>query len=97
MMAAEVSASEAATIGRVDALAEPGHALWAALSDAARLAAGPPLALASIKYMFTHGSANLRAVLDAETERQAALCDTEDFAEGLAALRNRRPPTFRGR
>jgi enoyl-CoA hydratase/carnithine racemase len=97
LMAAEVSASEAATIGLVDALAEPGQALWAALSDAARLAAGPPLALASIKYMFNFGSANLRAVLDAETERQAALCDTEDFGEGLAALRERRPPTFRGR
>jgi enoyl-CoA hydratase/carnithine racemase len=97
MMAAEVSAPEAATIGLVDALAEPGQVLWAALTDAARLAAGPPLALAAIKYMANHGPADLRAVLDAETERQAALCDTEDFEEGLAALRDRRPPTFRGR
>lgn len=97
LMSTEVHAADAVGMGLVDVLAEPGKVLWAAVSDAARLAAGPPLALASIKYMFNHDLTDLDAVLDAETERQAALFDTEDFAEGLAAFRAQRPPVFRGR
>jgi hypothetical protein len=39
----------------------------------------------------------VHAVLEDEIENQAAMFDTADFAEGLAALRDRRTPEFTGR
>jgi 2-(1,2-epoxy-1,2-dihydrophenyl)acetyl-CoA isomerase len=36
-------------------------------------------------------------ILDREVDLQARLMDTDDFAEGIAAFRERRQPAFRGR
>jgi enoyl-CoA hydratase/carnithine racemase len=95
MMAAQVDAPGALAMGLIDATAEPGGALAAAVSDARQLAAGPPLALAAIKSAL--GPAGWAAALDAEAEQQVALFGSEDFAEGVAAFRGRRTPQFRGR
>src|SRR5690606_23043865 len=92
-----LSAQQAKDIGLVDGLAEPGEALPDALADAAAMADGPPLALAEIKAMFAAWPRDPWRVLDEETEVQARLFDTEDFAEGVAAFHQRRRPNFHGR
>jgi enoyl-CoA hydratase/carnithine racemase len=90
-------AAEARELGLVDSLAGPGEALARAIDDAQAIAAGPPLALAGIKAMLAAGPADPRQVLEREVDLMARLFDTEDFAEGIAAFREHRPPVFRGR
>jgi 2-(1,2-epoxy-1,2-dihydrophenyl)acetyl-CoA isomerase len=95
MMPAPIDAPMALEIGLVDALAEPGTALPAALADAERLAAGPTQAYRVIKSLLAAGSAlSPFELLDLEAEHQAQLFDTDDFAEGIAAFREKRRPQF---
>ncbi|NKQ54212.1 enoyl-CoA hydratase [Amycolatopsis sp. K13G38] len=97
LMPRRLSGPEAAAIGMADAVAGSGDALARALADAERIAEGPPLAIAAIKYMFTAWPRDPRQVLEAEIDTQTTLFDTDDFAEGIAAFRERRAPVFRGR
>ncbi|MCV7102755.1 enoyl-CoA hydratase/isomerase family protein [Mycobacterium palustre] len=95
MMPAPIDASRAFEIGLVDALAEPGSALTAALTDAERLAAGPTRAYGVIKSLLAAGPAlNPLELLDVEAKHQAQLFDSDDFAEGIAAFREKRRPRF---
>ncbi|MDX6234257.1 MAG: 2-(1,2-epoxy,2-dihydrophenyl)acetyl-CoA isomerase [Nocardioidaceae bacterium] len=97
MLPRPVSGADAAGIGLVDAVVEPGEALAAALADAGRLAVGPPLALGVIKRMLSGEPRHPLTVLELEVANQADLFDTGDFAEGVAAFRAKRRPVFRGR
>lgn len=95
MMPSPIDASTALEIGLVDALVEPGTALVAALADAERLAAGPTRAYGVIKSMLAAGSAlGPFEVLELEAQNQAQLFDSDDFAEGIAAFREKRSPNF---
>ena len=94
MLGTRCSGDEAGSIGLVDRVVDPGGALAAALEDAARLAAGPPLALGVIKQMLSGEPRHPLAVLDLEVRNQTMLWDSEDFAEGVAAFAEKRRPEF---
>lgn len=94
MLGSRVGGAEAERIGLADRAVAPGTALESALEDAARLAAGPPLALGVIKQMLSGEPRHPLAVLDLEIRNQTMLWDTDDFAEGVAAFAEKRRPEF---
>lgn len=90
-----LGAAEARELGLVNELVEDHELLDAALSRARQLAARAPRAIEQIKRLVT--AAGLSAGLEAERRAFAEVFATADAAEGFAAFRARRNPTFRGR
>jgi 2-(1,2-epoxy-1,2-dihydrophenyl)acetyl-CoA isomerase len=90
--------SEAAAWGAIHA-AVPAAELDAAVDDlVARLASGPTVALGFTKWLLHAGSGlSLEQHLANEAFALELSSRTDDFREGLAAFRERRPPGFEGR
>lgn len=90
-------APRAHTLGLVNRLAEPGHALEVAFGLAAAVAAGAPLALGEAKALIasaTSPSADRAALESAAVTRIHA---TADAHEGAAAFAEKRSPRWSGR
>ncbi|HET9692408.1 MAG TPA: enoyl-CoA hydratase-related protein [Acidimicrobiales bacterium] len=97
LLADMISAEEAAQIGLVNKVVARAE-LDAAVDDwAARLAAGPPLALSLSKALLNDSFAmSPEQALEAEGVAQSHNFATDDIKEALAAWSEKRPPRFRG-
>ncbi len=93
-----LSGTEAAEWGAIHR-AVPGAELDAAVGDVVeRLASGPTVALGLTKWLLNAGaSAQLHAQLANEAFALELSSRTDDFREGMAAFREKRPPRFEGR
>lgn len=93
-----LSATEAYDLGLVTRIV-PDESLHEAARDLARtLAAGAPLALAASKRLLWDGvGRSVEAALPDEARTVSQLSGTADAREGLAAVIERRRPTFTGR
>jgi 2-(1,2-epoxy-1,2-dihydrophenyl)acetyl-CoA isomerase len=90
-------AADAADWGLIWACVDDAVLFERAESIARRFAAGPTQAYQRIKAVFNVEPPNtLAEQLALEAEHQAALGETKDFAEGVTAFRNKRPPNFSG-
>jgi enoyl-CoA hydratase/carnithine racemase len=93
-----ISAQEAERLGLVNRVV-PVDELDAFVDDwAAKLAAGPPLALSMTKAML-NASANLSMAdaVEREAVAQSLNFSTQDTAEAMLAFVQKRPPEFKGR
>ena len=98
LLAEVISAKEAEALGLVNRVVPAGE-LDAFVADwARRLAAGPPIALASTKAMLNHAlDVTMEQALDDEGRAQAINLATADAAEAFAAFLEKREPRFSGR
>ncbi|MEZ5182935.1 MAG: enoyl-CoA hydratase-related protein [Acidimicrobiales bacterium] len=98
LLADIVDAAEAQRIGLVNKVVPVGELDAAVGAWAARLAAGPPIALAQTKAMLDASSEmSLAQALEAEAAAQAVNFGTKDTAEAIQAFLQKRTPTYRGR
>jgi enoyl-CoA hydratase/carnithine racemase len=89
---------EALDAGLCDRLVDDDRLLAEALALASEIAGNGPLAVAAIRQTMRAGLVDrVRQAMGRETEAQLALAPTEDFAEGVRAMTERRPPRFVGR
>jgi enoyl-CoA hydratase/carnithine racemase len=96
--ARRMTATEAAALGVVDEVHEPGTARDRGLELAAQIAANSPVALRQAKRAMRLGSdMDLVAGLEVEDGCWRATAFSGDRAEGVAAFVEKRPPVWPGR
>ncbi len=96
-LAEEIPLDEAVATGMVQSVVEPEQLLPDAMAFAAKLAALPPMHLALTKQAVLKNMT--REPWDAaaiESWGQTKALSSNDFKEGIAAFRDRRPPRFTG-
>jgi enoyl-CoA hydratase len=92
-----VDADEAERIGLVNHVSEPGSLMDDAMAMARKLASGAPLAIRYTKLAVNKLVKDaLNANFDAATALELFTFKTEDHAEALAAIREKRDPHFQG-
>ncbi|MEU6185804.1 enoyl-CoA hydratase-related protein [Nocardia sp. NPDC047038] len=93
-----IDADEALRIGLVNRLAEPERLAEVTGALAAQLAAAPPVTVRMIKRVtYQSAGTDLRTALDLISSHFAVVAATEDAAEALAAMREKRAPNYVGR
>ncbi len=93
-----VRADEALAMGMIGKMVEPEHLETTVGEIAAELAANAPLATRFIKLALSRSSDfSFEQAIEHEDQAQAVLLTSRDFAEGVAAFNERRPPEFEGR
>ncbi|WAX58483.1 enoyl-CoA hydratase/isomerase family protein [Jatrophihabitans cynanchi] len=92
-----IDGADAVRIGLADRLAAPEDVRRSAFALAAEIAASAPLAVRAIRRTLrTPFLITVEQALDHEAVEQARLEYTDDFAEGVRASLERRPPRFSG-
>lgn len=99
MLGERLPAAQALAWGVVTRVVPDDELAGAARALATRLAAGPTVALGNIKRVLDGpgGLDALRAQLEHEATLQQAHATTVDYAEGVAAFKEKRPTRFIGR
>lgn len=92
-----VAAERAFALGLASRVVSGGRALHEARELALRLAALPPLAIASMKRAVEAAWLPLDEALETERRLGAELFATDDRREGMSAFLEKRPATFHGR
>jgi len=94
---ARIAGEQACEWGLADRVADLAHLTAAALDLARELCANAPLAMASTRATLRRGLVDaLAEATRVDASCQAALMDTRDFREGVAAVAERRPGRFTG-
>jgi enoyl-CoA hydratase/carnithine racemase len=98
LTAKRIKPDEALAWGLVDQVSGPDDVLEQARALAAEIAQNGPLALAAVHQTLRIGQANAaEAAMRHEHAQQSALKSTEDYAEGVASVFERRDANFVGR
>jgi enoyl-CoA hydratase/carnithine racemase len=98
LLADIIGAEEAERIGLVNRVVRPEELDGIVADWAARLAAGPPIALAQTKRLLNNAvGMTLEQALDEEGAAQTVNVSTADTREAMRAFLDKREPTFTGR
>ena len=89
-----LSGAQAHALGLADDFADGGGAMAAAIAKATELAQLPQQAFARMKARLNHPSGSLDDELGREEADQAVCLSSDDFREGYAAFRDKRPADF---
>ena len=92
-----ITAQRAAEMGMINSVTSDGDLIPHVMKLAERLAQGPTAAIAQVKRLLDASAVNdFGSQLDLERQAQIEAGKTKDFAEGVSAFLEKRPPRFVG-